>query len=246
MLSGSPLSADRSNASSARENLAAGLASSRPILSGSALAAAELLAGLLGLRHERVVDQQHHALVRVLLERRGQQGVADNALVLLVGRDDRGQRRRRRVEEMVEDGAASPVMGAGPVEEAESAQQLGEGGDGQQGDDEQVENRLGPVDRGFVARVEKILGEPCDEVAEPRRHRDDDGQAAHGDPAVADWRGDDGHRPGAPVAAPLPASSARGAWVRGIAGMLRCGSGGPWACRYSIAEAGQSVRGGEE
>ena len=246
MLSGSPLSADRSNVSSARENLAAGSASSRPDLVRQRPGRLEVLAGLLGLRHERVVDQQHHALVRVLLQRRGQQGVADDALVLLVGRDDRGQRRRRRVEEMVEDGAAGPVVGAGPVEEAEPAQQLGEGGDGQQGDDEQVENRLGPGDRGFAARVEEILGEPCDEVAEPRRHRDDDGQAAHGDPAVADWRGDDGHGPGAPVAAPLPASPTRGAGVRGIAGRLRCGSSGPGACRYLIAEAGQSMRAGEK
>ena len=53
----------------------------------------ELLAGLRVLRGERVVDQQHHPLVRVFLQRRRQQGVADDPLFLLVGRDDRRQRR---------------------------------------------------------------------------------------------------------------------------------------------------------
>jgi len=178
----------------------------------------ELLTGLLGLRHVRVVDQQDHPLVRVLLQRGREQGVADNAGVFPVGRDDRGQRRRRRVEEVVQDGAAGPVMSPRPVQEPEPAQQVGQGRDGQQGDDHQVQDRLRPADRGLVAGMEEVLEEPRDHVAEPHRHRDDDGQPRQGHATFAGRLGDHGQRQPAPVSPPLlaPAGPAgpRGAFRR--------------------------------
>ena len=169
-----------------------------------------------GSRHKRVVDQQDDALVGVLLERCRQQRVADDARLLLVGGDDRGQRRRLGIEKLVQDGAARPVTVAGPVAEAEPAQQVGQGGSGQYRDGEQVDDRFRPVDRARVARVEEVLKQPCDEVAEPRRYRDDDGQAAQGDPPVTDGLRNHGHRLDAPVAAPLAAG--RGGLAAGCGG----------------------------
>ena len=165
----------------------------------------ELLTGRGGLRQVRVIDQQDHSLVRVFLQGRREQGVADDAGVLPVGRDDRGQRRCRRVIEVIKDGAAGPVVSPDPVEVANPAQQVGQSRGAQQGNDEEVDHRFGPVDRGLVAGVEEILDAPRDHVAEPRRYGDDDGQPRQGDTAFAYRLGDHGQRPSAPVSPPLPA-----------------------------------------
>jgi hypothetical protein len=171
----------------------AGSASSRSILPGSA----------------RADDQQHHALVRVLLQRGRQQRGADDPLLLLVGGDDRGQRRLPRVEVLVKAGPAGPVMGARAVEEPEPGQQVRERGHRQQRDDEQVQDLLGPRDRVLRPRVEEVVEEPDAQVGQPREHRDDDGEPPHRDPRVADRLGNHRQGLGAPIPAPLLAPFSR-------------------------------------
>ncbi len=85
------------------------------------------------------------------------------------------------------------------------------------------------------AMMKEVLEAPCDEVAEPRCHCDDNGQAPHGDPAVTDGLGDHRHGQGPPVAAPLPAPPGR-------AGPRR-GSGSP-AAGDTFLPAGTSGEGG--
>ena len=106
-------------AASARVNRLAGQASSRSISCGSARAASSCSRALAVLGTNGSSMSRTTRLSGYSCKRRGQQGVADDARVLLVGRDDRGQRRASfDVVELVEDGPAGPVMGAGPVEEA--------------------------------------------------------------------------------------------------------------------------------
>ena len=171
--------------------------------------ALELLAGLGVLGHVRVVDQQHDRLVGVLLERGRQQRGHDDPLFLLVGGDDRGQRRALGVEVLVQAAAGGPVVGARPVEEPEPAQQVRHRGRGQQRDDQQVQDLFRPGYRALVAGVEEVGEEPVDGVGDPRGHGDDDGEPAHRDPAVADRLGHHRQRLGAPVAAQLLAALGR-------------------------------------
>ncbi len=156
------------------------------------------------LRPHRVVDQQHDPLARELLQRRRQQRLADDRGVLLVGGNDRGQRGRGGVVELVQDRPAGPVVAAGPVEETQPAQQVGQRRRRQHRHDEQVGDRLGAGDRGGVDRVEQVAQQPGEEVAQPRRHRDDDGQPGQRDAPVTDGLGHHRQRVGAPVPAPLP------------------------------------------
>ena len=169
----------------------------------------ELLAGLSVLWHVRVVDQEHNRLVRVLLERSRQQRGHDDPLFLLVGGDDRGQRRALGVEVLVQAAAGGPVVRARPVEEPEPAQQVRHRGRGQQRDDQQVQDLFRPGYRALVAGVEEVGEEPVDRVGDPRRHGDDDGEPAHRDPAVADRLGDHRQRLGAPVVPKLLAALGR-------------------------------------
>ncbi len=157
-----------------------------------------------GLGGERVVDQQHDPLVGVFLQGGGQQGIPDDPLVFGVGRDDRGQRRGGRVVELVQDRPAGPVMGPGPVEEPQPAQQVRQRRHRQHRHDEQVEHRLGPVDRRLIPRMKEVREEPPDQVRNPGRHRHDDRQPRHRHPAVADRRRHHRQRPRPPVGTPLP------------------------------------------
>ena len=160
-------------------------------------------------RLDRVVDEQHHADVRVLLQRGRQQRVADHVVLLLVGRHDGGQRWCPVLEELVEYRAPGPVMAAGPVEEAKPAEQVGKRRRGQHRDDQQVDDRLRPVHGARVVVVEEVLEQPADEVADPCGDRDDDRQPCHRDPALADRLRHHGHRLGSAVMPPLPARPRR-------------------------------------
>ena len=82
---------------------------------------------LVGVRRvRRVVDQQHDADVRVLLQRGREQRLADDAALLAVGGDDRRERRVRLVEERVDDGARDTAVRAGPLQVAEPGDEVGD------------------------------------------------------------------------------------------------------------------------
>ena len=70
-------------------------------------------------RVRRIVDQQHDPDVRELLQRGREERLADDAALLLVGRDDRRQRRVRHVEGRVDHGARHPPMRADALQVAE-------------------------------------------------------------------------------------------------------------------------------
>ncbi len=155
-------------------------------------------------RRGGIIDQEHHAKVRIFLQGGGEQGVADHPGVFLVGGDERGEAGGAALVEVVESGPGGPVVGARPVEEAEAAEEIRQRGNRQGGDDEEIDDRFDPRRGRRLGSAEQVLEHPRDDVGEPRDDRDDDRHPGHAQAAVADRRRDRRDRLGATVVAPLP------------------------------------------
>ena len=152
-------------------------------------------------RVRRIVDQQHDADVRELLQRRREQRLADDPALLLVGGDDRGQRRVRHVEERVDDRARHAPVRADPLQVAEPREQVGDGRQRQERDEQQVDARL---DRAAQAvGMVDVAAHLLDEVGEPGRDRQEEREARTAHRAARRDRVHDRGRPGGALGPPL-------------------------------------------
>jgi len=153
----------------------------------------------------RVVDEQHDAEVRVLLEGRRQEGRAHHPLVLLVGGHEHGDGRDVLLEEVVDGGAGGPPVAAAPVEEPDAGDEVGHRRRGERGDDEEVDDRLDHQAGAAGPALDELLEDGERDVGDPSADGQDDRQAAHADPPVRDGRRNGGQRLVAAVASPLAA-----------------------------------------
>ena len=136
----------------------------------------------------RVVDEQGHPHVRVLLEGGRQQGGADHPDVLPVGGHEDGQRGHRPVEQAVEEGAGNTAVGPGAVEEALPGDQVGQGRPGEGGHDHQVGDGLEREPQAAGLSGQEVAEGHREEVAHPGQDGDHDGHPAHGQGVVAALR----------------------------------------------------------
>ena len=143
-------------------------------------------------RVRRVVDEQDDPLVGVLLQCGREQRVANDARLFLERRHEGGQRRDRLVEELVDRHPGHAIVGPGPIEEPQAADQVGERGRREQADDEEVDDGLGLTPRGERLAVEQVARRPGPEVGTPSEHGHHDGQAPKRQTSCADGGRHDG------------------------------------------------------
>ena len=202
-----------SQSARARSKRPIGTARSASMSPGRRLAAASIAAGLAYFGLRRVVDEQDDAEVGVLLQRGRQHGHADDALVLLIGGDEHGQRRCRALEGLAQLGAGRAAVVARPGVVAQAGDQVGQRRAGQQAHDHEVADR-GEVERGPAGRAgDRAAGQRQDDEDEPADDRDHDRQLSDEHGALRRRRGEDGKRRSL-VAAPLTPGSIAARLVR--------------------------------
>ena len=76
-----------------------------------------------------------------------------------------------RAKKLLERRPGHPAMVAGPVEEAQPAGEVRQRRAGQQGDRDQVDDRLDATSRGVVPAGDELVGQPGDEVGRARPGR---------------------------------------------------------------------------